>query len=513
MSKLKYVIFFLFLSQVSVSQQSIQKLNFGIQNVYENALLKSNELTFTGQRPFLYSDLQRYINLDSIQYKKSRDANIISRFKHPLWWKKLRTEDLIYYKKNGFELKINPIIDFSIGKQEEDRSLYYNTRGVDVSGDIGDKFSFGTGFYESQAVFPTYYSKFIAERRVVPGQGRSRVYEEDGYDFGRAYGYISYTPSSMFNFQIGHGKHFIGEGYRSLIISDNAFNLPYAKSTFTWKRIRYTNLLVAFQGTKTADGGGEIENRRYGSFTHLDFLIGQFAELGIIESVIWQKKGKQSSWPNPNFFNPILFSNTIQYGMNSTNNVLLGLNAKLKFSKFIVAYGQLVFDDTDELAYQVGAKWYGVFKMPLFLQIEYNVAKPYTYNHWDLQSYTHYNQELAHPLGANFSELLVRGRFRWKDFILFYQFNYAKQALNSVQAVYGSDLFEKELRGSFTSSGEYLRIINHTMRVAFLVNPASNFQLYFENRIRENNHPRLNKVETFWMLGMRTNIQNLYSDF
>ena len=32
------------------------------------------------------------------------------------------------------------------------------------------------------------------------------------------------------------------------------------------------------------------------------------------------------------------------------------------------------------------------------------MARPYTYTHYDDANYTHYNQNLAHPLGANFYE-------------------------------------------------------------------------------------------------------------
>jgi hypothetical protein len=37
-------------------------------------------------------------------------------------------------------------------------------------------------------------------------------------------------------------------------------------------------------------------------------------------------------------------------------------------------------------------------------QTEWNYARPYTYSHYDDANYTHYNQSLAHPLGANFEE-------------------------------------------------------------------------------------------------------------
>ena len=42
-----------------------------------------------------------------------------------------------------------------------------------------------------------------------------------------------------------------------------------------------------------------------------------------------------------------------------------------------------------------------------------NTTRPYTYSHQDqLRSYTHYGQSLAHPLGANFREILGIARYQ-----------------------------------------------------------------------------------------------------
>ena len=45
----------------------------------------------------------------------------------------------------------------------------------------------------------------------------------------------------------------------------------------------------------------------------------------------------------------------------------------------------------------------------LDLRVEFNMARPYTYSHNDTlgSNYSHYNQALAHPLGANFREVLA----------------------------------------------------------------------------------------------------------
>ena len=44
----------------------------------------------------------------------------------------------------------------------------------------------------------------------------------------------------------------------------------------------------------------------------------------------------------------------------------------------------------------------------LDLQAEWNRARPYTYSHYDENAnYSHYKQPIAHPLGANFNEVIL----------------------------------------------------------------------------------------------------------
>lgn len=517
MNKKLLFFFFTFLNFCLWAQQNTIPLNLEIQSRFEQSLLREDQPIFTLQRPFLSSDLEAIIDVDSLFYQSGRDSLMLSKFKHPTWWKKLRTEDLIYYRnsKNNLTIKMNPLFNFSGGASSLGNNLMNNTRGLEVKGSFGNKLSFGTGFYENQSFFPEYYNEYIKERKVVPGQGRSRIFKEDGYDYGHSFGYVSYSPTKNFNFQIGHSKLFIGDGYRSLILSDNAFNLPYAKWTTTYKNVRYTNLLVAYQNSIIADGTGEISNRRYGSFTSIDFLIGRFLEVGIVESIVWEKKDSSSFLPNLNLYNPILFFRTFQLGFNDKNNVLLGFNSKLKISKSIVSYFQFVFDDTRKWSYQIGIKSYQLFKTPLYIQAEYTAVKPYTYSHWDNQSYSHYNQEIGHPLGANFTEIVVRSAYHWKDVIFSYQINFVRIGLDSSNTNYGHDIFTKYIdsKGDEMLQGIESSILNQSIRLAFLVNPSTNFQLFMEYKSRVLKNEFQNSSEQFWVVGLSTNLQNRYSDF
>ena len=87
---------------------------------------------------------------------------------------------------------------------------------------------------------------YIKQNKVVPGQGYARTFKENGFDYAMASGYVSYRSDKFFSVQFGHGKHFIGDGYRSLFLSDNSFNYPYLMIQTDLGKIQYTNLYAEF---------------------------------------------------------------------------------------------------------------------------------------------------------------------------------------------------------------------------------------------------------------------------
>ena len=119
-------------------------------------------------------------------------------------------------------------MNFSFGRElNEDQNLFTNTRGFMVESNLGDNLSFSSSFFENQSIFPNYLNSYIKQNKVVPGQGYARTFKENGFDYAMASGYVSYRSDKFFSVQFGHGKHFIGDGYRSLFLSDNSFNYPY----------------------------------------------------------------------------------------------------------------------------------------------------------------------------------------------------------------------------------------------------------------------------------------------
>src|SRR5690606_10862775 len=82
----------------------------------------------------------------------------------------------------------------------------------------------------------------------IPGQGFAKSYNSNiidrlsGYDYFFARTYIGFKPVKSIQVELGHCNHFIGNGMRSLLLSD--FIVPYfylKLNTSIWK-FHYQNI-------------------------------------------------------------------------------------------------------------------------------------------------------------------------------------------------------------------------------------------------------------------------------
>jgi hypothetical protein len=80
----------------------------------------------------------------------------------------------------------------------------------------------------------------------------------------------------------------------------------------------------------------------------------------------------------------------------------------------------------------------------LDLRAEYNAVRPYTYSHFideSLSNHAHFNQALAHPLGANFRELIGIARYQpMPRLMLTGKMMYVKQGLDGKNENWGSNI-------------------------------------------------------------------------
>ena len=467
--------------------------------------------------------------------------------------RKLKKESLFIVNDSAdkFHLTLDPLFNFQFGKDLADKTgekLYTNTRGFLVRGSIGSKFAFESSFYENQATYAKYIDNYITGTNdlfpqqgnyiydVIPGQGRAKAFKKNGYDYAMASGYVSYSPVKTVNIQVGNGKHFVGDGYRSLLLSDNAFNYPYARITTTYKNIQYTNLYTSFMNL--TDGGvttpAHIERlfqKKVGSFQFLSVNLFKRLQLGLFQGMIWEAADSTNrQHTNFNTFDPVIGVNALNYGMHNKNNVLLGATMKLKITNSISLYGQYMLDDVaskntirNKYGYQIGFKYFDLFTIKnLHLQFEYNSVRPYAYAAENPeQSYTHYNQALAHPLGANFNEMVGFINYRLKDFFIEIKANYAIKGADSSSFNYGGNIFktdntfplQQDVNSVSMVQGVKTTIMYQDIHIGYLVNPSTNFNIVIgvSNRI-EKTATSTNNTQ-FVYFGVRTSLTNFYYDF
>lgn len=545
-------IFFLFFI-FSTLQVKCQHDNFFLGNDYffniEKKILTNDINHHISFKPLVKSDF-------NIDYPNVLFSDINQTQKKSWLYRKLFLEHLFVYNEENYNIYCSPIFDLTLGREKlNQQKIYTNTRGYIVYGNIGQKISFFSSFRENQSVFQSYLRNFINEKNVVPGQGFARRFKDVGFDYAIASGYVSIRPSDLFVIQFGHGKHFVGDGYRSLLLSDNSFNYPFLRVQTSLGKLHYTNLFAELQDISYF-ATNSIENvdqmgypKKYMSSHYLSLNLFENLNLSFFESIIWRVNHAPGNRGfDVNYLNPIIFLRPIEFSLNSPDNVLIGLNANYKINYKSYAYSQLILDEfslndlrknndfwANKYGYQLGFKSYDILNLDMTsFQIEYNYVRPYTYAHHNpQQNYGHYNQSLAHPLGANFSELVSIVRYKYKRLGFQLKHIIAKygSSFSNNTVSYGNDIF--------MSTGDYaetqglqnigsgrpsdfgiemyqgnLSRLNYTqLNFSYLINPHTNLKFVLSLGKRTLKDEESENISDYFTFGFKSDLFNNYYDF
>jgi hypothetical protein len=365
-----------------------------------------------------------YLRNDSWEWSDSSD-NVSDK---PFLRHFYRTKsDFFHVNTKDFDLHINPVIYFGAGNDSRvDDILFINTRGFEVRGMVDRRVGFYTYLTDNQAIVPAHATGYRGMFGVLPHEGFVKGYKNGpGVDFLQARGYISFQATRHINMQFGHDRFFLGNGTRSLIYSDFAPPALFLKTNVKIWKVNYMFLLN--QMTANPSGGSGYP-MKYTGLHHISMNIGKKFNFGIFESVVFN--ANDSAKVNQfriDYLNPIIFYRGIEQQNGSTDNALLGFDFKLNLVKKLSFYGQFVLDEmvishlrardgwwANKYAIQLGGKYVDAFALAnLDLQGEINIVRPFTYSHYTAYgSYTHYRQPIAHPLGANFTELIGIARYQ-----------------------------------------------------------------------------------------------------
>lgn len=353
-----------------------------------------------------------------------------------------------------FDLVVNPILQLSLSKQNDNsQRLFQNTRGLSIRGKIANKIGFTAMVTENQERPPAYVQQFITDRSAVPGAGYFKEFKAPGgVDYFDARGYFTFNATKYIDVSFGYDKHFIGNGHRSLFLSDFGNNNLFLKlNTRIWK-FNYQNIFMELNNAYQR-GGDKLLGKKYAAVHHLDINVTKWLNVGLFEGVVFGRENRFEF----GYLNPVIFYRSIEQQNGSEDNALAGLDLKANIAKSVQLYGQLLLDEfklkeltsdrgwwANKWGIQAGVKYIDAFTIKnLDLQVEYNRVRPFTYSHRDsVANYTHYNQPLAHPLMANFSEVI--GILRYQPIpklMITGKLIAYTQGRDSSAASYGSNIF------------------------------------------------------------------------
>jgi hypothetical protein len=510
---------------IPYSYQFYQKLNKQVYDV--NTRMHSSIRSYYADDTLLVKRYQELMNLGV-------DSNIYHKWVR----RKITDEHLLNFRSDDYNIYADFLPDFQIGREFQDgQSTWKNTRGYQLGGTIGKKFSFYTSGYENQAQFANYLTRFINTNKVVPSEMSGKL---DGKTKDWAYvsALVSYTPNKYLNLALGYDKNFIGDGYRSMLLSDVAANYSFARIRATVGNVEYQTIfsyMIDNQAPRLTTDRRLGSRGKWNAMHYLDWNVNNRLSIGLFQAATWadaEPEGKRGF--DFNYIHPFVFLRPIE-GANtsSPDKMRLGTNLKYELFEKTAVYGQFMIDEftakeffagkgywANKYAIQLGVRGSDLFKVnSLNYLAEFNTARPYTYSHFQrLTSYSGMSQPLAHPLGANFREFLGILNYSYRRFDFQAEATYSRYGLDPVGKNYGSNIFKPYN----TRIAEYGNVIGQGLKtdlnyleakVSYLLNPKYNLRVELGGIYRREKSVEFTQRTQLITFGLRSTFRNLYQDF
>jgi hypothetical protein len=436
--------------------------------------------------------------------------------------RKIKKEHLVNIDSGKYFLGIDPVFDFSVGTDLADDSLgkglFQNTRGVSLRGYLGQKLSFYSAVYENQSVFPAYLSEQIQKDLVVPGQGRVKPFKANGFDYSNVQGMVWFRPFQWWTLSAGHDRNFVGDGYRSMLLSDFAFPAMQFNSDMLlfnsklryWISYQALNTLERLPATQSPEAQF---SRRAGNFFALSYSPKKWIEITLFEGNVHSRWEGKTIAPHETYYLPVIFAHTLASAISDlTSTAVPGVNLRASLLPALAVYGQWVPGNQaiEKAAWQMGFRWHDVLKIKgWMLQTEYNRSRTDRYeNKISEIKYAHYNGGLAHPYAYRLDELILRSRYTFRDFYI-------------QTAIVSSQFQEKVLvpAGQTTGNVQVLAYMELKLltqfhgELGYIINPKTNMTIALQCVLRRETDGRGATPTDWLMLSWRTQLRNLYYDF
>lgn len=531
--KTVFIACFLALSiQLSKAQAVLLPYSYQLDQKFDSSIYSLNTSFHTALKPFI---------IDSViapEYDAIMNRGVDSNRK--TWvGRKIFNEHLFDVKKKEFTFYGDYLTDIQAGRDFNNKiNTYMNTRGYQFGGTVGKNFFFYTSGFENAAKFPSFYNKIVNQYGFIPGQSYDRNYlgiTPGTNDWSYVTSIISYSPIKQLNIVLGEDKTFIGDGYRSILLSDFAANYPLLRLTANLGKFQYM-IMWAYMEDRTSavkfDSFGN-NRRKWGAFHYLDWNVSKRVSLGFFNALIASEADNSGHLHgfDANYINPLFYSNALNPTPSQPDNVLVGFNGKYKIFDKTAIYGQLLLDEfkagnflsksttENTNGVQLGIRGADLFKVTNFNYLfEFNTVKPYTYaSAQPITSYTDYNESLADPLGANFREFIGILNYSYGRFDFMGQLNYARFGLDpNNSSNFGMNVNKPFVNnGSPTSVGQGLRtnLYYAAGTVSLLINPKTNLRFELGGVVRDESNSSGSQKTVWLTFGLRSSFRQIYQDF
>lgn len=510
--KHKYIIAFLLLSGWLSAQEQIPGL--WLEN---NLSYKTQQLIISNPDFQFQSGVLPFLQLDSLIIEENNNAifEISPKFGN-------KQNTITFY----------PLVNLVGGIEINDSTKYIGQVGVGLAfaANLGKKWEFyGSAYFESLNA-PAYIGSYIDSNGVVPGMGIAYSGLMD-YNFSRFDGFVRFRPVPVFHLELGVGKQFIGEGYRSLLWSDVSSPAPYFRLNLNIWHINFSATYSSLNDLSYNSSDHWQKKGKYIARHYLSWNISKTVQIGFFESVVWQAvDSSHNRGFDVNYLNPIIFFRPVEFSIGSADNSLMGLNFKFDLAKKWTIYTQFLLDEflLDEIragngwwankyAWQLGVK---VNTPKGFYRLEFNLARPFTYSHGSVkQNYAHNHQPLSHPLGTNFYEGLAEARFNLGErgtlvnFLMFYLKGEDPPGENL-----GGDIFKpytnpEKIYGNYIGQGNQRVVWFYRVQYNYLLSQENNLNLIAGVQLRNQTYLDQSTLSTLFYIGISTQIWNRYSEF
>ncbi|WP_144913696.1 gliding motility protein RemB [Mucilaginibacter frigoritolerans] len=516
--------------QMAVAQSEYQPYSFQFYQKFSDDLYSRDTRIHTSIAPYF---------VDDSLLKKKYDSLMNVGVKTRTTWlgRKLFNEHQIDVKGNNYTLYGDFLPDVSVGRDFSNHANVWNTTiGYQMGGNVGKQFSFYGSIYENKAQFPAYITNEINSTYYIPGEGKDNNPGQNVKNWLYTSFLLSYTPVKYVNFSLGKDKTFIGDGYRSMLLSDFASNYPFFKITATLGNVRYMTM-YAFMDDPNAPQvpNSNSTRKKWAYFQYVDWNVSKRFSVGLFQNVmaVTRDSTGQRRGFDPSLASPFILLSVMNNSENDPDKNLLGLTSKFKLFNKTIIYGQFALNEfraqdffssdgsyTNKFGFQLGVRGADLFNVKGLNYLgEYNSARPYTYSSFDQTSnYSQDDQPLADPFGANFREWVgilnySAGRFDFQG-----QFDYAYFGLDLNGADYGQNIFISynkavHIYGNYIGQGLSTNYYYGQGKVSYLLNPKYNLRLEFSALFRDEKNSVFNAKTSMITIGLRSSFRNIYTDF